>query len=122
MGDYLEDASDGRPVSYSAFPSNSSQKDEERGKGELVISSYDDLDRSPPSPRDDAANKNWEEGSVLRIASRDEITSHDETSPPNDENKGNNEVAYITGVWRDVESKYRISDKIVGSGGFGEVR
>jgi len=33
-----------------------------------------------------------------------------------------NDNAYITGVWRDVSSKYEISDIILGSGGFGEVK
>jgi hypothetical protein len=33
-----------------------------------------------------------------------------------------NDNAYITGVWRDVSSKYEISDTVLGSGGFGEVK
>ena len=52
--------------------------------------------------------------------------STQQISPPRE--NGNNkkscddDLAYITGVYRDVSSKYEISDKIVGSGGFGEVR
>jgi len=38
------------------------------------------------------------------------------------EQKGDDEMAYITSVWRDVATKYEISNKVVGSGGFGEVR
>ena len=52
--------------------------------------------------------------------------STQQISPPreNGNNKTNwdDDLAYITGVYRDVSSKYEISDKIVGSGGFGEVR
>jgi len=119
--DYLEDASYDRPGSHSAFPDDSSLKGKEKRKGELGSSSSD-LDSSPPSPRDDAANKNWEDGSVLRITATNEIISKDEIATPKEPNKRNDEVAFITGVWRDVASKYKISDKIVGSGGFGEVR
>ena len=119
--DYLEDASDGRPVSHSAFPSGSSSKNEDRGD-EKFGSRPSSLDSSPSSPRNDG-NEKWEDGSILRIPPTNEVGSNEETSTlATDENKGNDEVAYITGVWRDVESKYKISDKIVGSGGFGEVR
>ena len=39
-----------------------------------------------------------------------------------EEKKSNEQSAYITGVFRDVATKYAVSDVVVGSGGFGEVR
>ena len=45
-----------------------------------------------------------------------------EEVPVNMQAENKDELAYITGVWRDVATKYEISDKVVGSGGFGEVR
>ena len=54
--------------------------------------------------------------------------STQQISPSRENENGNNkkncddDLAYITGVYRDVSSKYEISDTIVGSGGFGEVR
>ena len=57
----------------------------------------------PPSPRDRA-----------RLLNKSAKSSSD--TSVDDEN------AYITGVWRDVSSKYEISDTILGTGGFGEVK
>mmetsp|Transcript_10275 Transcript_10275/g.22234 ORF Transcript_10275/g.22234 Transcript_10275/m.22234 type:complete len:1459 (+) Transcript_10275:437-4813(+) len=103
--DYLDDVSTGHDID--STPSNSSQEEGER----------DFSHSSPPSPRNDA-NK-WDDA-ALRITSSQETSSDEETSPG--KSKGDDEMAYITGVWRDVGSKYKISDKVVGSGGFGEVR
>ncbi|KAL7533666.1 hypothetical protein ACHAXR_006565, partial [Thalassiosira sp. AJA248-18] len=110
--DYLEDCDSSSRDSDSSSEHGSVDDDDEEGHN----------DDSPPSPRNDDANK-WEEGgSALRISPTQESGGDDdiESLPP--EKKGDDEMAYITGVWRDVGSKYEISDKVVGSGGFGEVR
>jgi len=62
-----------------------------------------EIEEPPPSPRDST--------SVLDESAR----SSYETSLDDDN-------AYITGVWRNLASKYEISDTVLGSGGFGEVK
>ena len=69
---------------------------------------------SQQSPRYD--DNNMSAGSLLSPKRSSSKESHVE------DNKGNDEEAYITGVHRDVASKYEVSDTVVGSGGFGEVR
>ncbi|KAL3815792.1 hypothetical protein ACHAXA_001686 [Cyclostephanos tholiformis] len=67
-----------------------------------------------PSPRNDALN----------LSPSQESGENDFKHKPHPIEKKvvEEEKAFITGVFRDVSSKYEISDTIVGSGGFGEVR
>ena len=118
--DYLDDVGAAHDMKGAATPSNSSYET-------CKVSSV------PPSPRDDVIHvdkKLWKDGALCGISSsmdqeldNDTNNNHceDDTSP-SEEKKGDDEMAYITGVWRDVGSKYEITDKVVGSGGFGEVR
>jgi tRNA A-37 threonylcarbamoyl transferase component Bud32 len=65
---------------------------------------------SPPSPQN--GSNEWEDSSIQLSPPQ----------PPPNEKNGEDEIAFITGFFRDVASKYEISDMVVGSGGFGEVR
>jgi len=67
---------------------------------------------APESPRQD--EHQLETGALLSPKSQTDNSA--------ETNNDDEEKAYITGVMRDVESKYDISSTIVGSGGFGEVR
>ena len=62
-----------------------------------------------PSPRDST-----------NVLDESAISPHDRSV--SSETSLDDENAYITGVWRDVSSKYEISDTVLGSGGFGEVK
>ena len=46
----------------------------------------------------------------------------DESTRTSSDTSLDDDKAYITGVWRDVASKYEISDNVLGEGGFGEVK
>ncbi|KAL7453258.1 hypothetical protein ACHAWC_004923 [Mediolabrus comicus] len=71
--------------------------------------SFDESDR-PNSPKDGTSVLDESAMSPLDTSFTSETTSLDDDN------------AYITGVWRDVYSKYEISDNVLGSGGFGEVK
>lgn len=71
--------------------------------------SFDESDRSN-SPKDSTSVLDESAMSPLDTSFTSETTSLDDDN------------AYITGVWRDVYSKYEISDNVLGSGGFGEVK
>jgi len=64
---------------------------------------------SPQSPRDNYLTQSTE--SIENVQQHQSATEKTESG-----------MAFITGVFRDVTSKYEISGRIVGSGGFGEVR
>jgi len=66
--------------------------------------SSNESERPPPSPRD-----------IISGTLDESIRTSSETSLDDDK-------AYITGVWRDVASKYEISDTVLGEGGFGKVK
>ena len=79
----------------------------------------------PNSPRDDTNRAIF----TPKTPEQYDDPEHDLPSPQKSEEvpvdiqaENKDELAYITGVWRDVATKYEISDKVVGSGGFGEVR
>jgi tRNA A-37 threonylcarbamoyl transferase component Bud32 len=73
------------------------------------------------SPRNDAIE--WADGAVQQSQSQESSEYCIKNEPPPSEKEiFDEEAAFITGVFRDVASKYEISDNIVGSGGFGEVR
>ncbi|KAL7544599.1 hypothetical protein ACHAWF_007984 [Thalassiosira exigua] len=92
--DYLDDVSAAHNLD-NGTASESTQSDVNDGAGSC-----------PPSPRDEG------ETCTLQIS----------TAGDANERQGDDENAYITGVWRDIFSAYEISDVVVGSGGFGEVR
>ena len=91
-----------------------------------TVSTREDSDtpcatKNASSPRNDAIE--WEDDAVKQSSSQ-ESSENDikNESPPSEKKMVEEEAAFITGVFRDVASKYEISDTIVGSGGFGEVR
>lgn len=64
------------------------------------------------------ATHSFNESETAPLSSpRDSTSVLDESAKTLDDDN-----AYITGVWRDVASKYEISDTVLGSGGFGEVK
>jgi calcium-dependent protein kinase len=72
---------------------------------------------SPESPRDKQMNEDLISPKSASYSKDSEVSSiHTE------EKKADEQSAYITGVFRDVATKYEVSDIVVGSGGFGEVR
>ena len=88
------------------------------------ISSREETDSpctiNPQSPQNDG---NEREDGAMRLSPPQESTeNYYKNEPPPFEKNGGDEIAFVTGVFRDVASKYEISDTVVGSGGFGEVR
>jgi calcium-dependent protein kinase len=68
---------------------------------------------SPPqSPRSD---QKFEDHNISTKSSNSNYSETEEKNP-------DEQNAFITGVFRDVSSKYDVSNVVVGSGGFGEVR
>lgn len=64
------------------------------------------------------ATHSFNESETAPLSSpRDSTSAFDESAKTLDDDN-----AYITGVWRDIASKYEISDTVLGSGGFGEVK
>jgi calcium-dependent protein kinase len=74
----------------------------------------------PQSPQDD--DNEWEDGAMRSSPSQENTENYCKNEPLPTEENGEDETAFVTGVFRDVASKYEISDTVVGSGGFGEVR
>lgn len=111
--DYLEDVGDDLSIT-----------DDEEGASTPSSTSYDRDEGSPPSPRDDNGDRIEEMTLCISPAEKaaEGFGFGKEDAPPDEVKRGSDELAYITGVWRDVGSKYEISDTVVGSGGFGEVR
>jgi calcium-dependent protein kinase len=94
LGDYMEDLGNLSDYSSDSDPPLSAQTTEV------------DVEPSKPShPR--PSGRDDRQGSVVSS------TMTDKTDEQN---------AYITGVFRDVATKYEVSNVVVGSGGFGEVR
>eukprot|EP00804_Cyclotella_cryptica_P028285 CCRYP_013159-RA/>CCRYP_013159-RA protein AED:0.45 eAED:0.47 QI:0/0/0/1/1/1/3/0/632 len=88
------------------------------------LENFNDIHGGPPP----SAENTGEDGSLtssessppqsprVYTKSSNSLNSQTEEKNPDEQN------AYITGVFRDVASKYDVSDVVVGSGGFGEVR
>ncbi|KAL3789575.1 hypothetical protein ACHAWO_009138 [Cyclotella atomus] len=72
---------------------------------------------SPESPRMDRRSEE-----KLMSPEKTESNSSEASSTQDEEKKADEQSAYITGVFRDVATKYEVSDVVVGCGGFGEVR
>lgn len=67
----------------------------------------------PKSPRLD------ERSDEQTISPKTKVTSN---STQSEEKEANEQSAYITGVFRCLDTKYEVSDIVIGTGGFGEVR
>ncbi len=63
------------------------------------------------------ATRSFNESETAPLSPRDSTIALDESTKTLDDDN-----AYITGVWRDIASKYEVSDTVLGSGGFGEVK
>ncbi|KAL3779071.1 hypothetical protein HJC23_003389 [Cyclotella cryptica] len=104
LEDYLDDLENFNDIHGGPPPSA-----ENTGEDGSLTSS----ESSPPqSPRGDQKFEDYE----VYTKSSNSLNSQTEEKNPDEQN------AYITGVFRDVASKYDVSDVVVGSGGFGEVR
>ena len=107
MLEYLEDAENVNVM----YDTNSVSSREETDSPCTII---------PQSPQDD--DNGWEDGAILSSPSQESTENYYKNEPPPTEKNGEDEIAFVTGVFRDVASKYEIIDTVVGSGGFGEVR
>jgi len=118
MLEYLEDVSasgDGGDLHPPAdLVGNSGEADGENDQPVCPNSPRDDTNRAVFTPNTPEQYDDPEHDSPSPHKS--------EEVPINTQAENKDELAYITGVWRDVATKYEISDKVVGSGGFGEVR
>jgi hypothetical protein len=106
LDDFFEDhALDGLGTASDSDPSFATNK---RGD--------DGSEASPESPRfDDSLDKKL-------LAPKTKSKGSETSGIHTEEKKADEQSAYITGVFRDVATKYKVSDVVVGSGGFGEVR
>ena len=107
MLEYLEDAENVNVM----YDTNSVSSREETDSPCTII---------PQSPQDD--DNGWEDGAIRSSPSQESTENYYKNEPPPTEKNGEDEIAFVTGVFRDIASKYEISDTVVGSGGFGEVR
>ncbi len=107
MLEYLEDAENVNVM----YDTNSVSSREETDSPCTII---------PQSPQDD--DNGWEDGAIRSSPSQESTEHYYKNEPPPTEKNGEDEIAFVTGVFRDIASKYEISDTVVGSGGFGEVR
>lgn len=77
---------------------------------------------TPNSPSKRNGAYKWDDNTIQLSHAQETSVNYQCSDKSFTEKNEHIDVAFITGVFRDVASKYEISDTIVGSGGFGDVR